>query len=44
MGAVVVLGQELVQQGSEFLVLLPGFVPEPLLERTRPDSLVEVKV
>ena len=28
------LDQELVQQGTEFLVILLGFVLEPLLERT----------
>jgi hypothetical protein len=34
MRSVVVLSHELLQQGSKFLVILPGFVPEPGFERT----------
>ena len=33
MGAVIILGQELCQEKGQLLVILPGFVLEPLFER-----------
>ena len=33
MGAVIILGQELCQKKGQLLVILPGFVLEPLFER-----------